>query len=70
VDSLLSGALSWLVVVTVGLAPMLVYWLARLIGPALCRKPSGGPPAAGPAAEPEEGKPSAPIPPAHQPTLR
>ena len=35
VGSLLSGALSWLVVVTIGLAPMLVYWLARMIGRAL-----------------------------------
>jgi hypothetical protein len=32
VGSLLSGALSWLAVVTIGLAPMLVYWLARVIG--------------------------------------
>ena len=31
-NSLLSGALSWLAVVTIGLAPMLVYWLARVIG--------------------------------------
>jgi hypothetical protein len=55
VGSLLSGALSWLVVVTVGLAPMLVYWLARVIGRALHRKALG--PAAGkPPAEPEEGK--------------
>ena len=36
--SLLSWALSWLAVVTVGLAPMLVYWLARVIGQALLRK--------------------------------
>jgi hypothetical protein len=43
VGSLLSGALSWLVVVTIGLAPMLVYWLARMIGRALRRKaPFGG----------------------------
>jgi hypothetical protein len=38
VGSLLSWALSWLVVVIVGLAPMLVYWLARVIGQALRRK--------------------------------
>jgi hypothetical protein len=37
-------ALSWLVVATVGLAPMLVYWLARVIGRAFRRK-GGGPPA-------------------------
>ena len=30
--SLFSEALSCLVVVTVGLAPMLVYWLAQVIG--------------------------------------
>ena len=36
--SLLSGALSWLAVVTAGLAPILVYWLARVIGQALLRK--------------------------------
>jgi hypothetical protein len=49
VGSLLSGALSWLVVVTIGLAPMLVYWLARMIGRALRRKapvPSAGSPLA------------------------
>jgi hypothetical protein len=49
VGSLLSGALSWLVVVTVGLAPMLVYWLARVIGRALHGK----------ALDPEAGKPPA-----------
>jgi hypothetical protein len=55
VGSLLSGALSWLLVVTVGLAPMLVYWLARVIGRALHRKAPG--PAAGkPPAQPEEGE--------------
>ena len=41
--SLLSGALSWLAVVTVGLAPILVYWLARVIGQALRRKAPGPP---------------------------
>jgi hypothetical protein len=29
----LQWALSWLIVVAVGLAPLLVYWLAWLIGP-------------------------------------
>ena len=53
VDGLLSGALSWLAVVTIGLAPMLVYWLSRVIGPALRRK-ALGPPAGSPRAEPEE----------------
>jgi hypothetical protein len=55
VGSLLSGALSWLVVVTIGLAPMLVYWLARVIGRALRRK-APGPPAGSPRAELEEGE--------------
>jgi hypothetical protein len=41
VGSLLWGALSWLPVVTVGLAPMLVYWLARVIGQALRHKDPG-----------------------------
>ena len=54
--SLLSGALSWLVVVTVGLAPMLIYWLARLIGQALLRKTPG--PQAGKPASPEIPSPS------------
>ena len=36
--SLLSWALSWLVVVTVGLAPTLVYWLVRMIGQVLPAK--------------------------------
>ena len=36
--SLLSGALSWLVVGTIGLAPILVYWFALVIGQALRRK--------------------------------
>ena len=53
VDSLLSGALSWLAVVTIGLAPMLVYWLARVIGQALRRR-AGGPLAGSPSAESEE----------------
>ena len=66
VGNLLSGALSWLVVVTVGLAPMLVYWITRVIGRALRRKPA---PTAGPAAEQQE-EPSAPIPPARRPTFR
>jgi predicted Na+-dependent transporter len=40
VGSILSGALSWLVVVTMGLAPMLVYWLAWMIGRAMrCKAP-------------------------------
>ena len=50
---LLSGALSWLVVVAVGLAPMLVYWLARVVGQALRRK-ALGPPAGKLLAQPEE----------------
>jgi hypothetical protein len=55
VGSLLSGALSWLAVVTIGLAPMLVYWLARVIGQALRRKALG--PLAGSAlAQPELGE--------------
>jgi hypothetical protein len=37
----LQWALSWLVVVAVGLAPMLVYWLAGLIGRAVRRKRGG-----------------------------
>jgi hypothetical protein len=55
VGSFLSGALSWLVVVTVGLSPILVYWLVRVIGLALRRKAQG--PSAGiPPAELEEGE--------------
>ena len=53
--SFLSGALSWLAVVTVGLAPILVYWLARVIGQALRRK-APGPPAGSPPAELEEAE--------------
>jgi len=49
VGGLLSGVVSWLVVVTVGLAPILIYWLARVIGQALRRKPLG----------PQAGKPPA-----------
>src|SRR5262245_50157353 len=41
VGSLLSGALSWLAVVTIGLAPTLVYWLLRVMGRALRRKAPG-----------------------------
>jgi hypothetical protein len=55
VDSLVSGALSWLAVVTIGLAPILVYWLARVVGQALRRK-ARGPLADSPLAEPEEGE--------------
>jgi hypothetical protein len=55
VGSLLSGTLSWLAVVTVGLAPMLVYWLARVIGRALRRR-ARGPLADSPRAEPERGE--------------
>jgi hypothetical protein len=55
VGSLLSGVLSWLVVVSIGLAPILVYWLARVIGQALRRK-AMGPPAGSPLAEREEGE--------------
>jgi hypothetical protein len=54
VGSLISGALSWLVVVTIGLAPMLVYWLARVIGRGLRRK-APGPPAGSPLAEAGRG---------------
>ena len=53
-DSFLSGALSWLAVFAIGLAPMLVYWLAGVIGRALRRR-AGGPPASSPRAEPEKG---------------
>jgi hypothetical protein len=55
VGSLLSGALSWLAVVTIGLAPMLVYWLARVIGQAL-RRNGSGPAAGSPLAESEAGE--------------
>ena len=55
VGSLLSGALSWLVVAIIGLAPMLVYWLARVIGRALRRR-APGPPAGSQLAEPEKGE--------------
>jgi hypothetical protein len=55
VPSLLSGALSWLVVLTIGLAPILVYWLARVIGQALRRR-ARGPLADSPSAESEEGE--------------
>jgi hypothetical protein len=55
VGSLLPGALSWLAVVTVGLAPMLVYWLSPVIGQAFRRK-ARGPPAGSPLAEPEKGE--------------
>jgi len=34
----LKWALSWLAVLAVGLAPMLVYWLAGVIGQAIRRK--------------------------------
>jgi len=34
----LQWALSWLIVVAVGLAPLLVYWLGWLIGLAIRRK--------------------------------
>ena len=50
---LLSGALSWLVVGTVGLAPILVYWFALVIGQALRRK-APGPLAGKLLAQPEE----------------
>ena len=53
--SLLSGAMSWLVVVTIGLAPMLVYWLVRVIGRALRRKARRSP-AGSPLAEPGKGE--------------
>ena len=53
--NLLSGALSWLAVVTIGLAPMLVYWLARVMGRALRRK-ALGPPVVSALAEPERGR--------------
>jgi hypothetical protein len=70
VGSLSSGALSWLAVVTIGLAPMLVYWFARVIGRALRRK-ARGPSAGSTRAEPEEGergrrRDAAPT---HEPTL-
>jgi hypothetical protein len=53
VGSILSGALSWLVVVTIGLAPIVGYWLAGVVGQALRRK-ALGPLAGSPQAEPEE----------------
>ena len=55
VGNLFSEALSWLVVVTIGLAPILVYWSARVIGQAHRRK-ARGPPAGSPIAEPKEGE--------------
>jgi hypothetical protein len=55
VVSLLSGALTWLAVVTIGLAPILVYWLARVIGQVLRRK-ARGPLVGRPLAEPEAGE--------------
>jgi hypothetical protein len=55
VGSFLSGALSWLVVGTVGLAPILVYWLLRVIGLAH-RSKAPGPSAANLEAELEEGE--------------
>jgi hypothetical protein len=54
VPSLLSGTLSWLVVVIIGLAPMLVYWVGRLIRQALRRR-ARAPLADSPRAEPERG---------------
>ena len=53
--SLFSEALSWLVVVTIGLAPMLVYWLAQVIGRALRRK-APRPPAGNLPTEIEKGE--------------
>src|SRR5437899_9013497 len=53
--SLLSGALSWLIVLAVGLAPMLVYFLAGAIGRAVGRT-ARGPSAA--ARQSRRGKPS------------
>jgi hypothetical protein len=53
VGSLLSGTLSWLAVATIGLAPMLVYWLARVIGQARRRK-ARDPPLGSRGAEAEE----------------
>ena len=50
-----SEALSWLVVVTVGLASILVYWLERVIGRALRRK-APGPPAGNLPTEIEKGE--------------
>ena len=38
----LQWALSWLAVGAVGLAPILVYWVARMIGRAFRRKRGGG----------------------------
>jgi hypothetical protein len=39
----LKWALSWLIVLAVGLAPMLVYWVARVIGRAIGHKARGPP---------------------------
>jgi len=48
----LQWALSWLVVLAVGLAQMLVYWVARVVGAAVPAQPSavGAEVRAGPAA--------------------
>jgi hypothetical protein len=71
VGSLVSGALSWLVVVTIGLTPMLVYWLVRVIVRGLRRR-ARGPPAGSTRAEPEKGErgPRRNAAPTRKPTLR
>jgi hypothetical protein len=51
----LQWALSWLVVGAVGLAPMLVYWAAGLIGRAFRRRRLG-PPAGNEPAQRQKGK--------------
>jgi hypothetical protein len=51
----LQWALSWLVVGAVGLAPILVYWAAGVIGRAFRRK-RGGPRTGNAPVQPREGK--------------
>jgi hypothetical protein len=59
----LKRALSWLVVFAVGLAPMLVYWLAGLIGRAFRSKRAdrgtGSRPTGNEGEEPAEGRDTA-----------
>jgi hypothetical protein len=50
----LQWALSWLAVGAVGLTPIMVYWVARMIGRAFRRKRGG--PRTGSAPVPPEGK--------------
>jgi hypothetical protein len=52
----LQRALSWLVVFAVGLAPMLVYWVAGLIRQAFRRKRGARPTGSEPVQGRQEGK--------------